>query len=93
MFKVSKLLYQSSQYDNIIYKWHNCLRGSQKWNKNNYTTMHKIIPIGQILLFEVSKNHIGCKGEARTYGLRAPLVPKGKLGHMDRVRYWCQRES
>ena len=55
--------------------------------KNYYTTMHKIIPIGQILLFEVSKNHIGCKGEARTYGLRAPLVPKGKLGHTDRVRH------
>ena len=61
--------------------------------KNYYTTMHKIIPIGQILLLEVSKNHIGRKGEATTYGLRSQLVPKGKLGRTDCVRHWCERES
>ena len=61
--------------------------------KNYYTTMHKIIPRGQILLFELSKNHIGQKGEARTHGPLAPSVPKGNLGHTDRVCHWCQRGS
>ena len=50
---------------------------------------------------------IGPKGEARTLGLRAPLVPKAKLGHclrapsvrkaklgyLARVRHWSQRRS
>ena len=61
--------------------------------KNYFTTMHKIIPIGHILLLEVSKNYIGRKGEAKTYGPHSQLVPKGKLGHTDCVRHWCQRES
>merc|ERR1712082_552035 len=30
---------------------------------------------------------IGPKGKARTLGLRAPLVPKVKLGHLIRVRH------
>ena len=30
---------------------------------------------------------IGPKGEARTLGLRAPSVPKVKLGHSERVRH------
>ena len=65
----------------------------KKERKKYYTTMHKITPIGEILLFEASKNYIGHKGEARTHGLCEPLVPKGKLGHIDRVRHWFQRGS
>ena len=30
---------------------------------------------------------IGPKGEARTHGLRAPSVPKAKLGYLNRVRH------
>ena len=31
-FKMSKSLYQSSQHDRIICKWHQCLSGHRNWN-------------------------------------------------------------
>ena len=79
MFKVSKLLYQSSQYDNIIYKWHNCLRGGQKWNK-------KIITLQCIKSSLLDR--FCCLRCLKTIS-----VAKAKLGHTDCVRHWYQRGS
>ena len=36
-------------------------------------------------LFKTVQNYFGPKGEARTHGPRAPLVPKAKLGYSDRL--------
>ena len=36
---------------------------------------------------------IGLKGEGRTIGLRAPLVPKSNLGHLACMRHWYKRQS
>ena len=79
MYKVSKLLYQSSQYDNIIYKWHNCLRGGQKWNKKIIT-----LPCIKSSLLD----RFCCLRCLKTI-----LVAKAKLRHTDCVHNWCQRGS
>ena len=59
MYKVSKLLYQSSQYDNIIYKWHNCLS-----DLDNTKMKLEKIPV----------NQTGCRG-SQELEIFAPRIP------------------
>ena len=45
-----------------------------------------------------SKRHgtvyvLGPKGKAWTFRLRAPSFPNTKLGHLDRMCHWTQRQS